>query len=108
MINKEAEAKREKKASKIFFGVAKMAGIAVGLFLLSLIAPLLYEDTSTDGMQALFVKFSLLTFAYVGAMLMTYIFMRPKIFIMNILMQYMYLPAIGLLFAFEAYEIITK
>lgn len=106
MIN-DAEVKREKKANKIFFGVAKMAGVTVGLFILSLIAPLIYDAGATSAMQGLFNKYGLLMMLYIGVMVFTFLFLRKNIVTVNILMRYLYLPSVAIMFVYEAYNIMT-
>ncbi len=103
----EAEIKREKKAAKVFRKTALLGGVGMGLFLLSLIAPLIYKSDITGDMQGLFVKYGVYLMAYVGIMVLTFVFVRGKIFLVNGVMQYVVLPTVAILFAMDAYNIIT-
>ena len=103
----EKEIRREKKAVKIFKNTALMAGIGVGLFVLSLIAPMIYQGEGTNEMQVMFRKYGAYIVAYVAAMVLTFMFMRKHIFVVNGIMQYVVLPTVAILFALDAYNIIS-
>ena len=99
------ELDQEKKAQKIFYKTAQVGGVGVGLFVLSLIAPLIDNSDLTGSMQGLFVKYGLIVFAYIFVMLAVFLFMRSKIFFVNGLMQWLILPGLAIGFAYEAYKI---
>ncbi|HPD83209.1 MAG: hypothetical protein R3D88_00800 [Alphaproteobacteria bacterium] len=103
----DAEIRKEKKAAKIFKNTALMGGIGFGLFVLSFIAPLIYRASTTGDMQDIFIKYGLYMMAYVGVMLVTFIFMRGYIFFINGLMQYLVLPTVAILFAMDIYNVIA-
>ncbi len=103
----DAEVKKEKKAAKIFFGVAKLAGVTVGLFILALIAPLIHEADTTSEMQGLFNKYGFLMMFHIAVIVFTFIFMRNSIVAVHRIMQFLYLPSVTIMFLYEAYGIMT-
>lgn len=99
---------KDLKARRIFIKAAGVTGIGFGLFFVALIAPLIHNAPQTFDMQMLFVKYGLLIMAYTAAMVVTFIMMRKYMGVMNVLMQWVYLPTIVVLFGMEAYGIITR
>ncbi|MAZ76129.1 MAG: hypothetical protein CMH31_02380 [Micavibrio sp.] len=99
--------KQEKQAKKIFYRTANIGGIGVGMFILSLIAPLINNVGITGDFQALFVKYGLICIGYVVLMIVFFVFMRKQIMALNIFMQWIVLPTIAILFAMDAYGLFT-
>ncbi len=106
MMNHKEKIK-EKKATRIFYSVAIMSGVAIGMFALSMIFPFIYESSATNAMQALFTKYGVLLIIYCLVMIVIFMYMRKHVLWMHTLMQFAYLPTVALMFGMEAYEILT-
>ena len=104
----ELTAEQDKKAKKVFFKAAGITGIGFGLFLLSIIGPFIYSGEEIAALQAMFFKYGVMTMIYTATMIGVFLFMRKWMVPTNIFMQWVYLPTLALMFAMEAFEILTK
>lgn len=99
---------QEKKARKIFYGVAKYAGLSGGLLILALVTPLISDSPNGAALREIFVIYSIYMAVFVAVMIGIYFFMRKQIFGMNIFMQWVILPTVGLMFVVDGYKAITS
>ena len=107
MINYEA-LEREKKATKIFYRTARIAGYGAGCFVLALVMPLINKTDITGALQDLFVKYGIFAMACAVLMLVTYLFIRKHIFTMHFIMQWVILPSIAIALALDVYGVMTN
>ena len=112
MIDKEVknfmEEEQEKKALKIFFSSGHFTGIAVGLVLLVLLAPVLGRGGLGDALAEVFMRYGVYLFAYVALMMAVYVFMRKQIFDVNVFMRWIVLSTLAVLFCLDGYNAIMN
>ena len=112
MIDKEVknfmEEEQEKIAFKIFFSSGHFTGIAVGLVLLALLAPVLGRGGLGDALAEVFMRYGVYLFAYVALMMAVYVFMRKQIFDVNVFMRWIVLSTLAVLFCLDGYNAIMN
>jgi len=103
----DEEARNEKRIKKIISKGAQMAALAVGLILLSFMLPALNETETTKAMQSIFMKTGLWLFLYAVVVFLAFGLMRQNILLINAVMQFIFLPSVGIIFVIEMYHIFT-
>lgn len=96
------------RATNILTKLGSYVTVSLGLIFLSFIVPAIYDGTGTDDLKALFLKYGILLFAYVAAMVFCYVAARRHIFGLHRLTQWVYLPVVGVFFAYEAFQLFME
>ena len=102
------EREKEKQATKIFYRTAKIAGYGIGLFVLAFIMPFINETDITLDLQELFVKYGFYALICVVVVVITYVFIRKKIFLVDGVLKWLVLPTIAVLLAVDVYTVMTS
>ena len=104
----EDDARNEKRVRKIISKAAQMAAVAVGLLILSFMLPLLNESEVTKGLQSAFSRAGIWLLIYSVVIFTSFAFLKQNIMLINAIMQYIFLPSVGIVFAMDLYEIFGK